>query len=272
MHHFHHIEYIFTGELFLEQRSYWHTPFKFNGKELDAETGLYYYGARYYTPEYGIWLSVDPLSDKYPSMSAFMYCAGNPVVLVDPDGRDIVDADGNVIYTHKDGWSDKASKGAKIIGNAMMETETGKNEFNKLVDSDAKIQLALSDETHFDAKTGSLTLGNMNPTSFKASEDGSVVKLESAIITVFSGSIDAYINKGGAQKDNSEIGKLVQEMQATVTEMIGAVAGHEAVHTSPKNLRQQWGNTYKNRKNDIEKEPDKIKLQILQEFYDKRNK
>ena len=85
----HHIEYMPTGELFAEQRDHWATPYKFNGKELDEETGYYYYGARYYTPELGIWLSVDPLSDKYPSMSAFMYCAGNPVVLVDPDGREL---------------------------------------------------------------------------------------------------------------------------------------------------------------------------------------
>ncbi|NMA23638.1 MAG: RHS repeat-associated core domain-containing protein, partial [Spirochaetales bacterium] len=90
MHQLHHIEYMPTGELFAEQRDHWATPYRFNGKELDEETGLYYYGARYYTPELGIWLSVDPLSDKYPSMSAFMYCAGNPVVLVDPDGREIV--------------------------------------------------------------------------------------------------------------------------------------------------------------------------------------
>ncbi|MGI6320311.1 MAG: RHS repeat-associated core domain-containing protein [Bacteroidales bacterium] len=93
MHNFHHIEYLPTGELFAEQRDYWHTPYRFNGKELDEETGLYYYGARYYTPEVGIWLSVDPLSDKYPSMSAFMYCAGNPVVLVDPDGMELALAD-----------------------------------------------------------------------------------------------------------------------------------------------------------------------------------
>jgi hypothetical protein len=33
-----------------------------------------------------VWLSVDPLADKYPSMSPFMYTAGNPVMLVDPDG------------------------------------------------------------------------------------------------------------------------------------------------------------------------------------------
>jgi hypothetical protein len=36
-----------------------------------------------------VWLSVDPLADKYPSLSPFMYTAGNPVMLVDPDGKRI---------------------------------------------------------------------------------------------------------------------------------------------------------------------------------------
>jgi len=63
-------------------KDYWETPYKFNGKEKDEETGMYYW-ARYYSPELSAWLSVDPLSDKYPSMSPFMYCAGNPVRLVD---------------------------------------------------------------------------------------------------------------------------------------------------------------------------------------------
>ncbi len=103
------IEYLPTSKLFAEQRSHWHTPFKFNGKELDEETGLYYYGARYYTPELGIWLSVDPLSDKYPSLSPFMYCAGNPVVLVDPDGRELhdfgVNEDGKIVLLKFDNKS-----------------------------------------------------------------------------------------------------------------------------------------------------------------------
>ncbi len=43
-----------------------------------------------YTPEYSIWLSVDPMADKYPSTSPFTYCLNNPVILVDPDGRKIV--------------------------------------------------------------------------------------------------------------------------------------------------------------------------------------
>ena len=65
------------------------TAYKFNGKEKDEETGMYYYGARYFIPELSIWLSVDPLSDKYPSLSSYSYCAGNPMKYVDPDGRDI---------------------------------------------------------------------------------------------------------------------------------------------------------------------------------------
>jgi RHS repeat-associated protein len=86
---FHHMEYMPSGELFSEQRDWWSTPFKFNGKELDSETNLYYYGARYYTAMENIWLSVDPLASKYPSLSPYAYCAQNPVMLVDPDGRDI---------------------------------------------------------------------------------------------------------------------------------------------------------------------------------------
>ncbi|MCR5424719.1 MAG: RHS repeat-associated core domain-containing protein [Bacteroidales bacterium] len=59
-----------------------------NGKEKDYESGFHYYGARYYWSELLTgWLSVDPMSDKYPSMSPYAYCAWNPVKLVDPDGE-----------------------------------------------------------------------------------------------------------------------------------------------------------------------------------------
>ena len=62
----------------------------FTGKEKDSETGFYYFGARYYDPSLsGLFLSVDPMSDKYPSVSPYAYCAWNPVKLVDPDGDTI---------------------------------------------------------------------------------------------------------------------------------------------------------------------------------------
>jgi len=41
-----------------------------------------------YNPAASLWLAVDPLSDKYPSVSPYVYCANNPVRLVDPDGRE----------------------------------------------------------------------------------------------------------------------------------------------------------------------------------------
>ncbi len=65
------------------------------------ETGYSYFGARYYSPELSVWLGVDPLSDKYPSLSPYNYCALNPVMLVDPDGRqfdDYFDKEGNFLY------------------------------------------------------------------------------------------------------------------------------------------------------------------------------
>ena len=58
--------------------------FRFTGKERDAETGYDYFGARYYSSSLGIWLSVDPMSDKYPSLSPYVYCADNPVNAFDP--------------------------------------------------------------------------------------------------------------------------------------------------------------------------------------------
>ena len=58
------------------------------GKELDAETGFSYFGARYLDHTLTTaWLSVDPMSDKYPSISPYAYCAWNPLKLVDPDGN-----------------------------------------------------------------------------------------------------------------------------------------------------------------------------------------
>ena len=73
----------------------------FTGKEKDPETGYSYFGARYLDHELmTMWLSVDPMADKYPSISPYAYCAWNPVKLVDPDGRDgeaIVDKNKNTI-------------------------------------------------------------------------------------------------------------------------------------------------------------------------------
>jgi RHS repeat-associated protein len=79
--------YLPYGELLVDEHSSSaDLPYKFNGKELDEETGLYYYGARYMNPIASIWYGVDPLTEKYPNVCAFVYCMGNPVKLIDIDG------------------------------------------------------------------------------------------------------------------------------------------------------------------------------------------
>ena len=76
--------------------------YTFSANEKDSETGLSYFGSRYYSSDLCIWLSVDPQSDKYASLSPYVYCANNPVKLVDPNGEEVVletiykkDANGN---------------------------------------------------------------------------------------------------------------------------------------------------------------------------------
>ena len=68
------------------------------GKERDEETGYGYFGARYMDHELmTMWLSVDPMADKYPSISPYAYCAWNPVKLMDPDGMECVPPDNYII-------------------------------------------------------------------------------------------------------------------------------------------------------------------------------
>jgi RHS repeat-associated protein len=106
----------------LEQGGYsYDNPYKFNSlsqhdkvgsKELDKETGLYYYGARYYDPAVSYFLSTDPLAEKYPGMMPYNYTMNNPVRFVDPDGKESEDW----IY-------DKVKKEYKWDGNVKSEVD-----------------------------------------------------------------------------------------------------------------------------------------------------
>ena len=56
--------------------------------------------ARYYNSDLSIWLSVDPMVDKYPNLSPYTYCANNPVRLVDEEGKEISDNDTKYFDTY----------------------------------------------------------------------------------------------------------------------------------------------------------------------------
>ena len=83
--------YLPYGELLVDEHSSTEEmPYKFNGKEFDEETGLYYYGARYMNPKTSLWYGVDPLTEKYPSVGAYVYCVDNPIKMIDPNGLENV--------------------------------------------------------------------------------------------------------------------------------------------------------------------------------------
>ena len=96
-----HIEYVPFGEVFIEEHNNtWNTPYLFNAKEFDEETGMYYYGARYYEPRLSLWMSCDPMQEKYPSISAYTYTNGNPIVFVDIMGL----YPKHLLQLHKTSW------------------------------------------------------------------------------------------------------------------------------------------------------------------------
>ena len=87
------IHYAPYGELIANQQTIGYDErYKFTGKERDWETGYDYFGARYYDFRKGFWNSVDPLADNYPGNTPYLYCNGNPIMLIDPDGRVVIAA------------------------------------------------------------------------------------------------------------------------------------------------------------------------------------
>ena len=103
--------------------------YKYNGKELDRMHGLdwYDYGAREYDPTTGMFTSMDPLCEKYYHISPYVYCAGNPVRYVDPDGKDWYSYNGKYQWVNSTNntYNDESGNKWKNIGHTYTDQETG---------------------------------------------------------------------------------------------------------------------------------------------------
>ena len=106
------------------------TPYLFTAKELDEETGLYYFGARYYDARTSVWQSADPILEKYldtPSLGKggilnsrnlglYSYTHLNPVRLIDPDGNVPIDTIPDIGYVVYDAGQVLGAGAAYVVG------------------------------------------------------------------------------------------------------------------------------------------------------------
>ena len=153
-----HIEYVPIGEVFVEERNnIWNTPYLFNAKKFDEETGLYYYGARYYDPRLSLFMSVDRYKERYPNISSYTYCANNPIGNLDVNGDSIfvkVDKNLTLLYQNgkvftQDGIEYTVNKKDKFLGqvvkalNKISSYESGKAGVNTLSDSKNNITIII---------------------------------------------------------------------------------------------------------------------------------
>ncbi|MEJ3742963.1 SpvB/TcaC N-terminal domain-containing protein [Actinomycetes bacterium KLBMP 9797] len=109
-----HLRYFPSGETWVDESAGAPTPYQFSGKELDQETGLHYFGARYYDAKTAVWQSPDPMLKKYldgapaggvenpVNLAAYTYTNNNPVRFTDPDGLFVRTCDDDTVATPGD--------------------------------------------------------------------------------------------------------------------------------------------------------------------------
>ena len=154
------------GALFGESTGGDKNRYKYNGKELDRLHGLdwYDYGARWHDAALGRWATVDPMAEKYYSLSPYNYCGNNPVNAIDPRGDTIIVMQKDTQYKYINGkyynsngteYSGKISGFMKKVSGAMSElqkSKTGIELINNLSSSSFTFTI-IKGRNHFETNT-----------------------------------------------------------------------------------------------------------------------
>ncbi len=102
---------------------------------VDFYLNWYDYGARFYDPSLGRFHTQDPHAENYLSWTPYNYVGNNPILLIDPDGRDWYDINGNITWFDQTGdliIDDQTyqSLGANVMVSYHMRDEDGNEDIN----------------------------------------------------------------------------------------------------------------------------------------------
>jgi len=137
-------------------------------KELDNETGLYYYGARYYASWLGRFIAIDPKQHSYQHLTPYNYVANSPLNNIDPDGMDIIPTDEETAKGVQESINVTFERYSKIASHfSYKQTDDGKYIFNSSkwediqTDLDSyKDEIQLTEEEYNDLRA--MTVGIYN--------------------------------------------------------------------------------------------------------------
>ena len=228
--------------------------YRYNGKENQEFFDLPYldYGARLYDPHICRWLSIDPMAENYKDINPYVFCANNPIKNVELDGNIWVDANGNKIWDNGQ-WTEYATTQMKEIGNTLLNTYTGKQQFDKLVDNPVNISVSIEELDMSKLRYGKVR--NYYDDNGNLSESH----------------ISIYKNQAEDRASKSD-GTL------TIVEAMAVNLGHEIEHTTDSNVQLQreylqlknMNNTNNIKSNQlkdaIEMMPNKISSDLTKEF------
>ena len=222
------------------------TKYRFTGKEVDEETGLYYFGARYYDPRISLWYGVDPMTEKYPAWNPFNYTMNNPIKYFDPDGRELEisgpQADKAVEALNSSSKKlhfERDSKTGLVSASGKAKTKAEKQLLKVINDKNIKVNLVTTNDQNFDSKDGTKNIP-LAPSAF----EGSVKNVDEKVIAT------QIINIDNANIISSIIGEKVGE---TIMHEV-----NEAYFGAKDNPGGSYNSAYHNAHNKAEK-LDKIK-------------